>query len=85
MPELAEVETQILTVLTLASGFGAKNVVELLINKFNVDETINGFGGRNCFIAATIGNKHDNMSLLHSVNSSLCKGKDEDGVTALLS
>ena len=71
------------TALTLASKFGSKETVELLIKEFNADIHELGFNHRNCFLCAAGGDKHETMRFLHSIDGNLCKGKDKNGVTAL--
>ena len=70
--------TKKLTVLTIASAFGSKKVVKLLIREFEVDVEETGFLGFNCFTAAVLGNKIKTMRYLDSINKNQCNGKAED-------
>ena len=70
------------TALTLASYFGTKETVKLLIKEFNADIYERGSKGRNCFLQAVLGGKHDTMRYLYKNDENLCKGKDGDGDTS---
>ena len=67
------------TALTLASKFGSKETVEVLIKEFNADIHELGLNGQNCFLRAATGGKIDTMRFLHKIDKNLCKGKDYDG------
>ena len=67
------------TALTLASEFGSKEIVELLIEEFNADINELGSEGRNCFLCAASGGKLDTMNYLHSKDENLWKEKDHGG------
>merc|ERR1711972_1063132 len=71
------------TALTLASRYGSKETVELLIKEFNADIHELGFDGRNCFLMAAEGGKLDSMKYVHSIDKNLCKRIDKYGQTAL--
>jgi len=71
------------TALTLASKFGFKETVELLINEFGVDIYETGFRGRNCFLSAAEEGNIDIIKYLHCIDENLCRAKDEDSQTSL--
>ena len=77
------VDTPLLQALTSAREFGSKETVELLIKEWNADVHDLNQRGRNCFLWAALGGNPDIMRYLHSIDANLCKGKDEDGDTAL--
>ena len=68
--------------LTLASCYGSKETVEVLIKEFNADIHEVGYKGQNCFIQAARAGKIDTMRFLHKIDENLCKVKDNDGKTA---
>ena len=51
-----------------------------MTEKFGADIHELGYNGRNCFHSAVHGRKIDNMRFLHSIDPTLCKEKDKDGV-----
>jgi ankyrin repeat protein len=71
------------TALTLACFFGLEETVKLLIEELKIDINANATNGRNCFLSAVSGGNIEVMGYLHSVDKNLCKGKDDNGNTAL--
>ena len=69
--DIEDFETAKLTVLTIASCFGTKEIVELLIDHFKVDITETGFLYSNCFLTAVLGGKIETMKYLHSIDDKL--------------
>jgi len=69
------------TALTLASEFGSKETVELLIGELNADIHATNDSGYICFFSAFVGAKIETLRYLHSVDSSLCQQTDNNGNT----
>ena len=67
--------------LILASIYGNKETVELLINEFNADiyDTAEGIS---CFVGAAMYNKHETLRYLYTIDEKLIE-KNEFGISAL--
>ena len=72
------------TVLNFATEYGPKKTVIFLIAEFELDIQEIGYRGRNCFLAAIVGDNMETVKYLHSVDKNLIKAKDDKGVGALL-
>jgi len=72
------------TALTLASQFGSKSTVELLLDQVKLDVNKTGLNGRNCFLAAAEGGKDETTLFLHEKYPELCKQTDDYGKNAFV-
>ena len=71
------------TALILASKFGLKETVELMIKEFDANIQEIDASGRNCFLVAAKADKVDTIRYLYSIDKTLCKRKDEDSNNVL--